>query len=198
MDDVTIQRGFGVEHRSAAAQLYESAFGSKLAVAIPDKQARVGVIEAALDPEFGFAAVEGDKLIGLAGMQTSEGSLTSGTLTFTDVRHRLGLLGAVRAGIVATLYERRLTPGELLMDGISVHPEARGKGIGTRLLNALKDHAINNGYQQVRLDVIVTNPRARALYERHGFVATKTRRYRGLGQMLGFSASTTMILDLAD
>jgi ribosomal protein S18 acetylase RimI-like enzyme len=83
------------------------------------------------------------------------------------------------------------------MDGIVVHPSARGQGIGTQLLEALFQYAREHGFARVRLDVVDTNPRARQLYERQGFVAVKTRQYPFLRRVLGFAAVTTMIKELA-
>jgi ribosomal protein S18 acetylase RimI-like enzyme len=79
------------------------------------------------------------------------------------------------------------------MDGIVVHPAARGQGVGTLLLHALFDIAQQQQMRTVRLDVVDTNPAARRLYERLGFVAVKSRRYPLLRTIFGFSASTTMI-----
>ena len=77
-----------------------------------------------------------------------------------------GLLGAARAVLVLALFHRKLTAGQLLMDGIAVSPKMRGRGIGTKLLRRLEQYARNEGYESLRLDVIDTNPAARRLYER--------------------------------
>jgi RimJ/RimL family protein N-acetyltransferase len=53
--------------------------------------------------------------------------------------------------------------------GILVHRDHRGKGAGTALLtHALA--ACRGRFEVVRLSVFATNPRARQLYERFGFV----------------------------
>jgi ribosomal protein S18 acetylase RimI-like enzyme len=78
------------------------------------------------------------------------------------------------------------------MDGISVSPAARGVGIGTKLLDRIKNYAADEGYLTVRLDVIDTNHAARRLYERQGFVATATVRFGYLRWLLGFAEATTL------
>jgi ribosomal protein S18 acetylase RimI-like enzyme len=78
------------------------------------------------------------------------------------------------------------------MDGIAVSPAARGRGIGSRLLEQLKQFAAHEGYRSIRLDVIDTNPRARQLYERQGFVPTRTASFRHLRWLLAFSSATTL------
>jgi ribosomal protein S18 acetylase RimI-like enzyme len=83
------------------------------------------------------------------------------------------------------------------MDGIAVDAAARGQGLGTALLTALKTRAAALGKATIRLDVIDTNPRARALYEREGFVAGQTEHLGPLRALFGFSAATTMRFDIS-
>jgi len=52
---------------------------------------------------------------------------------------------------------------------IGVAPESRGRGIGTRVLEALVEVAREGGYRAISLSVETDNP-ARRLYERAGFV----------------------------
>ena len=80
------------------------------------------------------------------------------------------------------------------MDGICVSKEARGKGIGTALLDAISEMAKERGLREVRLDVIDSNPRAKALYTRRGFVEGKTTQMGPLKYVFGFKSATTMRL----
>ena len=79
------------------------------------------------------------------------------------------------------------------MDGICVDAAARGQGVGTRLLNAVKSEAAKRDLGHVRLDVIDTNPKARALYERQGFVAQGTQDIGPLRHVFGFRRATQMV-----
>lgn len=69
-----------------------------------------------------------------------------------------------------------------LIWGMSVRPEARGKGVGDLVLQALVTHA-QKVVHQLRLTVVATNPRAIAFYQRHGFrlygVETESIRHEG-------------------
>ena len=137
------------------------------------------------------------QLVGLAGLHTTDGSLTGGIdarQSFTN----LGLMHGLRALVVFSLYERTPKAGELVMDGIAVHKDYRGQGIGSRLLRRVIDYARENGYATIRLDVIDTNPGAQRLYERRGFVAIRVERFPYLRWLLGFGASTTMEFRIAD
>ena len=84
------------------------------------------------------------------------------------------------------------------MDGIAVAPDMRGQGIGARLLDLITDYAADQQFETIRLDVVDTNPQARKLYERKGFVATKTEQFEWLRWLLGFGAVTTMVKSLAN
>lgn len=59
-----------------------------------------------------------------------------------------------------------------------VVPEARGRGIGTRFLQALLAHLESEGTREVVLQVLESNTTARALYDTTGFVASHAYHYR--------------------
>jgi [ribosomal protein S18]-alanine N-acetyltransferase len=52
---------------------------------------------------------------------------------------------------------------------VAVDPRTRGKHIGTRLMVALVDSALDAGARHLTLEVRVTNAVAQGLYERFGF-----------------------------
>jgi ribosomal protein S18 acetylase RimI-like enzyme len=57
--------------------------------------------------------------------------------------------------------------------GMYVRPEARGAGLGRALMQALIGHATGQ-VEELRLDVVVGNAPALALYQRLGFIAYGT------------------------
>jgi [ribosomal protein S18]-alanine N-acetyltransferase len=59
---------------------------------------------------------------------------------------------------------------------LAVDPAHWGQGAGTALLSALVDEAGRRGHTEVMLEVRKDNPRARALYLRHGFTEIGIRR----------------------
>lgn len=67
---------------------------------------------------------------------------------------------------------------ELLL--IAVHPEARGQGVGTALLNTVVNDCLKKSVDRVFLEVRACNP-AIALYSANGFSKVGERRnyYRG-------------------
>lgn len=197
--DITFQQGFPDSQLDTAVSLYDVAFGAKLGVAIPSEEKRNAFMRQSLLPDYAISAMDGEKLVGLAGFHTAEGSLTGGFMDgmagYRQFISQLGLLRGHWAMLILSLYERKADEGQLLMDGISVDPQYRGQGIGGRLLEEIVRYARENGYNSVRLDVIDTNPRAQKLYERKGFKAVKTDKFGFLRPLLGFGGSTTMELN---
>jgi ribosomal protein S18 acetylase RimI-like enzyme len=189
--NVTIQPRFPEDQRDTAATLYYEAFRGKLhRLFDPPEKAHV-FFAGILDPGFALSAVSEDgTLLGLAGFKTSKGALTGGTLK--DLNRVYGVFGGLWRGLLASLLERDLEDGVLLMDGICVSSDARGLGLGTKLLRAIKDKARDLNCTSVRLDVIDTNPRAQSLYAREGFVPVRTEKLGPLRHLFGFSKSTRM------
>lgn len=74
---------------------------------------------------------------------------------------------------VGRLYLDLSTPALHLVD-IALLPDQRGKGTGSAVLRRLQEMAAAIPEGSVHLAVDPMNPRARALYERHGFAVTDT------------------------
>jgi len=195
MMNLNLTHGIPDELNTRAAQLYDVAFGEKLALAIPNAEDRLKLLSTAMQLQYSIGAFDGKRLIGLAGFSTPDGSLTGG-IDYRGLLSELGWIKGNRAAAVFSLYERKAKPEELLMDGIVVDSEYRGKGIGSKLFAKLIELGSVERYSSIRLDVIDTNPNAKRLYERLGFQAEKTEHFEYLRNLLGFGASTTMIYRL--
>ena len=183
--------GLPENHFDEAAELYEIAFGEKFSMAIPNHGDRIKLIRDSLMKDYAITAFDKDRLIGIAGYHTPSGSLTGG-MTASRIFKLLGIVNGIRACLIMSFYDRKPSTGELIMDGIAVHPDYRGRGIGTELLNRIVSYASENGYMSVRLDVIDTNSEARKLYERFGFRVVKKENYSLLKPVLGFGGSAIM------
>ena len=55
---------------------------------------------------------------------------------------------------------------------IEIHHDWRGLGIGEAMIAAGAAWAVRNGVEMIALSVLASNPRARSLYERLGFIVT--------------------------
>jgi len=190
-EDIRITAGFAEDQRPVAARLFWQAFSGKLGKVLAPEKRALRLVERILDPRFALSAVGSDgRLLGLAGFKTGKGALAGGSLK--DLTSVYGTPGGLWRGLVLEVLERDVEPDCLLMDGIFVAEEARGLGIGTRLLAAITKEARQRGLSRVRLDVIDTNPRARALYERSGFTAVGEEKTGWLELFFGFASATRM------
>jgi GNAT superfamily N-acetyltransferase len=80
------------------------------------------------------------------------------------------LLGVDEAGqVVCVGGIKRLPDGACEIKRMYVVPEARGRGIGRRLLLALEDEARALGYEIARLDTGPKQPGAQRMYEQAGY-----------------------------
>ncbi len=66
--------------------------------------------------------------------------------------------------------------GTVHLGSIWIAPEARGRAVLPRLLDAAYDWAVAAGARRIALDVTETNERAIAIYERYGYRLTGTRQ----------------------
>lgn len=193
---VTLHRGLPDSLRPAAARLYWQAFGGKLGTVLgPDARAVAYLVRVIRADHVIVALDDSGALLGLAGFKTPRGSFAGGTPA--DLAAVYGRFGGWWRGLLFAWLGREVDNDRFLIDGICVAREARGQGVGSALLDALCDEARSRGYAAVRLDVIDTNWRARALYERQGFLPVDTRPIGLLRHVFGFAAATTMVRPVA-
>lgn len=179
------------EHRKCAAQGYWRAFSRKLRYPLGPAPKAVAFVERVANPACAISAVSRDgTFLGVAGFKTPDGAFVGGG--FADLAAIYGWFGASLRGLLIGVLERNCAPDTLLMDGIFVEPAARGHGVGRALLHAIEKQAVSMGLHHVRLDVIDTNPRARALYEREGFAERSVISLGPLKGVFGFSNVTEM------
>jgi ribosomal protein S18 acetylase RimI-like enzyme len=193
---VTIFSGLYPHLRPQAARIYWEAFGGKLGRVLGPEPRAVAFFERVIRTDLCLAALDDTgTLIGVAGFKTNTGSFAGGS--WADLTAIYGPFGGRWRGWLLWTLNREVDNDRFLVDGICVARQHRGKGIGTLLLAALYDEATARGYHSIRLDVVDANWRARALYERQGFVATHTEHIGLLRHLFGFAASTTMVRPLA-
>lgn len=190
--DIIIEPGVRKQHREQAAQGYWQAFAQKLAWPLGPEPKAFDFLYENLDPTHAISAVTPDgTFLGVAGFKTKTSAFISGD--FDALAKTYGTLSAVWRGLLISVLERECEAGTLLMDGVFVAPQSRGLGVGSLLLDAITGHASAEGLDHVRLDVINTNPRAQALYERKGFVATDQQKMGILAPLFGFQSATTLV-----
>lgn len=75
--------------------------------------------------------------------------------------------------------EDETSAGEIYIDTVSVSREGQGKGIGSQLIDFLKEYATENKLPKIGLLVDQNNPKAERLYTRLGFVYVNNQSLAG-------------------
>lgn len=188
--EIVVRRGIPERFRFEAAAVYVHAFRRKLERMAGTSHRVVIALGHQLDLDLAVAAYTEDELLGLAGFY--HGGRHFGVPRLQTCVRDLGLIRGLLLYLNLRLFLRSDSSEDLVMDGIAVSAAWQGKGIGTRLLNAVFDAAREHGYRSVCLGVADTNPDARRLYERAGFVAYRVSRYPLADWLLGFSSVVYM------
>jgi ribosomal protein S18 acetylase RimI-like enzyme len=188
---VTIVKGLRPDQRAEAAALYWQAFGDKLGRVLgPDRRAIALLTRVIRDDHALCAQGEQGALLGIAGFKTRDGAFADADRA--DLVAVYGRFGGYWRRHLLALLIRDEDNERFLIDGICVAKALRGQGIGTALLAALCDEGRKRGHGGIRLDVVETNTRARALYLRQGFTVLRTDRMGLLGPIFGFKAAIAM------
>jgi ribosomal protein S18 acetylase RimI-like enzyme len=191
MADFTIIQGLPTGLERTAAELYWQAFGEKLGKLLGPEPRGVAFFEATIHPPSIFAALSNDgTLLGVSAVKLNDKGFSDAGAS--DLFKHYGL-GALWRMIPLAMLERAEPPETLQMDGICVSARARGMGVGTALLEAVFQCARDENLPKITLDVINTNPRAKSLYERQGFVAVSEESTSILKPLLGFDSATRMV-----
>lgn len=80
---------------------------------------------------------------------------------------------------ISIIPEDETQAGEFYIDCLAVFPHNQGKGIGRKLIIALKDYAGSHNFDKLGLLVNTTNPDAKKLYLKLGFVIVDKRTFVG-------------------
>lgn len=195
MEDVTIGEGFTEDEREHVAALYYEAFERKLRPGFVDEATGRKVVRAALRSDHLLVARQSGRVVGVCGFY--QAGMGAADLGWSRLRESLSVLAALRASLLMSVLSRSDRPDALVLDGICVDRTARGRGTGTALLSAAADKARRTGASTVRLSVVDVNPRARALYERHGFTPAGRGTLGPLSAVYGFNGYTTMELEVS-
>ncbi len=195
MTAVTVAAGLPDALRADAARLYWQAFGTKLGRVLGPEARALAYLERAISAQHVIVALsDSGTLLGLIGFRSVEGGFAEGSMA--DLRRAYGRFGALWRAAAMRAISSDVDNDRFLIDGICVAADARGQGVGTALIEALARDARARAYAELRLDVIDTNIRARALYERLGFRAVRSENLGPLRHLFGFQTAITMVRPL--
>ncbi|MCF7932568.1 MAG: GNAT family N-acetyltransferase [Acholeplasmataceae bacterium] len=133
---------------------------------------------------------KGDDIVGIL-IESNPRKQTDDNEAFMKGFGVLGLIGLLfKMILLFPLLNESGIKGRYIQN-VSVSKTHRGMGLGSKLLDDAIRRAKEDQVQTLTLDVNIKNERARALYERKGFVIRKTRRIWGI-----FKVTYRMDLDL--
>ncbi|MHA2423465.1 MAG: GNAT family N-acetyltransferase [Candidatus Thorarchaeota archaeon] len=192
--EVVIKWGFSEEQRmSIAMMLYES-LGDKLNPVFGRDERGIACVASILQSERLLLAMADNEVLGIAGLMFRDLGYMDSSLRI--LRKHLGW-GIFRAMFNGWLLEHRAKKDELYLDTIAVSEQARGHGIGSKLLQEVIDFGCKEGFSYLKLSVIDTNPWAKSLYERMGFrVEAIQKMPYPWSRTFGFSSAIDMKLEL--
>jgi ribosomal protein S18 acetylase RimI-like enzyme len=194
--NIELQPEMPEEFRREVAEIVYVAFQRKLAPLIGSPEQGIAILEKALDPALAIVAVCQGQPVGVAGLQYGGRNFVRPQRS-EFIRQFGSLSGTIRF-VMFKLFALAYDQKDMYIDILAVSPAMRGKGIGTLLLDAVFQTAREKGFKSVSLEVVDTNPDARRLYERVGFVAQHTYPYPYLRGIAGFSASIKMVKPLSE
>lgn len=190
MDEVAIGSGFTASEAERVGALYWGAFGSKLTAAFRDSGIGARLVTTGLCSARMLVARSAGEVVGVCGYhQDNQGAVD---LSWRHLRGHLSRPETVWALGALALLSRHERPGVLVLDGICVGEAHRGCGIGSMLLDAAVGLARERKDRVVQLSVVDTNPRAAALYRRHGFTTVNRGSLGPLRHLYGFKHYATM------
>jgi len=193
--EIYIRRGLASAHRAEAARLYWRAFAPKLGRVMGPEDLALAYLARVMRADQALCAIgTNGVLVGLAGFRTRAGAFAHGERH--DMAAIYGPLGAIWRAAAWRLLGPEREPWFFQLEGLCVREEARGRGIGSALVEAVCAEARARGHSEVRLDVTDSNPRARALYERAGFTEAGAERLGALAPLFGYREATRMVRQL--
>ncbi|MDO8916195.1 MAG: GNAT family N-acetyltransferase [Coriobacteriia bacterium] len=199
VDGVRISQGMATGDVPAAVAILIEAFAEKIAHELRPRSEEqlVRLVTSGISREHALVAAARDgSLIGVAGVAAPGRPFFH--IPFAVLRREFGLPGALTRWAYSLLEvaaaPRR--PGTRRVEVLAVAAGSRGRGVGSALLDAAADGARQEGAKRLILEVVDTNGRAKELYERAGFRATRTVRSGALTAGAGYRAIHFMRRDL--
>jgi ribosomal protein S18 acetylase RimI-like enzyme len=171
---IQIQQKIQKIQRKDIAKIFYESFKEKIGQLFKDQEKAIKLFSKLIRENQIIVALEDGNPVGFVGLHYQKKHFMR--FSFTEITRIYGL-----ETIRATLYFLTnllddIQPNQLHLEVIAVDKKQRSKGIGTKLLLSTIEFAKQESFSQVRLEVINTNPKAKKLYEKIGFIKIKDRK----------------------
>jgi len=181
---MNITRGLSKNYNSITAELFLNALGEKFTPILGDQIKAKELLELSINPQNCFSAIGETEMLGLLAFQIKNTNFLSFTLK--NIFSVYGLMNGIVKAIGLSMLIHKSDSDEIYLEAIAVNESARGKGVGTQLINALFLFAKENNFKSITLQVIDTNPKAKELYKRLGFCVVKKSRIWPVSTIIRF------------
>ena len=188
--NIEITESINKNQRIRAIEILYYAFEQKIRALIKSKEKALAIYNKSLKNDQVFYALLDGNVVGLIGLQYKNRTFLE--FKYRDLRKYFNPLQSYFIYKIYKLTSPKIKDDVLRIDSIAVDKSFRNLGIGTQLINKVFEFAKNKGIKKVILEVINTNPKAKALYERIGFKEKKIVRYYFLTRSAGFSSEYIM------
>lgn len=179
-----ITKGLSNNNKGLVADLFLNALGEKFTPILGDKIRAKQLLESSIHPNNCFSATTDTELLGILAFQINDTNFLS--ITFNKIISVYGLINGIIKAIGLSLLVHNSSSDEIYLEAIAVCESARGKRVGTQLIEALFLFAKENNFKSITLQVIDINPNAKKLYERMGFVVVKRTRIWPINLIIKF------------
>lgn len=194
MVKTTVSFGIKENERRKVSEILYEAFSEKFKPVFGSRKKSLRLFSRYLNVPKILVAREMDEIVGVAGLKYNNVNWLK--LNFFDAIREFGFAIFRVATIGFPLMASRLK-GDLLLDVLAVSPEARGQGIGTKMLRFLLSFGKEGDLKKIRLYVIRNNEGAKGLYERIGFTTVRLHKIPRLWRnVFGFSGYFEMEINL--
>lgn len=180
------------KYKVSALWLYLNALNDIFKPVLGDDDRAQEALIRDLDTQHCLIATCNQKPVGILGVGNRKGSFLNPTL-----KTMVGVYGAIQGTLRLcglALLHHPTKPGEFYVEGVAVSEEMRGQGIGSRLFSQLEKMVLKKGAGTISLEVVDTNPKAKALYERLGFRAIKQKKIWPVNWFIKFNFRSTTFM----
>ena len=187
-----INKGLPENYKSSAADLFLNALGEKFIPILGEKNKAKQLLELSINQDNCFSVENESELLGFLAFQINETTFLSPSLT--TIISVYGVFGGILKAIGLSMLGHKTESSEIYIEAVAVSELARGKGIGTKLFDAIFQLANEKGYKTITLQVIDINPRAKELYERIGFKVVKQSKTWPLNKLIGWPFNEVFLM----
>jgi GNAT superfamily N-acetyltransferase len=173
-----------------AMDIYYFAFKQKIRPLIKSKEKAIEIYKKGLNADRVFYAVIENNVVGLAGLHYENKNFID--VEYSNLRKHFNPFSSYFIYSIYKLISPKIREDVLRIDSLAVKESVRGFGIGSQLIDKVFQFAKSKGFNEVILEVVDTNPRAKKLYEKVGFKEKRLIKYYFLARSAGFSSEHIM------